>query len=69
MPGVTSGLKAYAEARLESLIATQHIEQQADLLITMMWNTDQTDVDLHVIEPSGKRYDFPGPTRVTILRA
>jgi uncharacterized protein YfaP (DUF2135 family) len=24
------------------------------LLITMAWNTDQTDVDLHVIEPNGE---------------
>jgi hypothetical protein len=49
-----SNIKPYAEARLESLRETMDIEQSADLLITMMWNTDQTDVDLHVIEPSGE---------------
>lgn len=27
---------------------------QPDLVITMSWNTDSTDVDLHIIEPSGE---------------
>jgi uncharacterized protein YfaP (DUF2135 family) len=30
----------------------------ADLLITMNWNTDQTDVDLHIIEPSGEECSY-----------
>ena len=27
---------------------------ESDLLITIRWNTDMTDVDLHVHEPSGE---------------
>jgi hypothetical protein len=28
--------------------------KRADLVVSIMWNTDNTDVDLHVIEPSGE---------------
>ncbi len=28
--------------------------RSADLLVTITWNTDNTDVDLHVFEPSGE---------------
>ncbi|MCA9580117.1 MAG: hypothetical protein KC668_32030, partial [Myxococcales bacterium] len=28
--------------------------RSADLLVIMTWNTDNTDIDLHVIEPSGE---------------
>ena len=28
--------------------------ERADLLVSITWNTDNTDVDLHVIEPSGE---------------
>ena len=45
--------KAYAKARLETL--GKHLPfRTADVVITMMWNQDQTDVDLHVVEPSGE---------------
>ena len=27
---------------------------QADIVVSIMWNTDNTDVDLHVVEPSGE---------------
>ncbi|MHC4670066.1 MAG: hypothetical protein ACYTFD_16880 [Planctomycetota bacterium] len=46
-----SPLGAYARARGESLagqVAT------ADLVVTMAWNTDRTDVDLHVTDPTGE---------------
>ncbi|MCA8938407.1 MAG: DUF2135 domain-containing protein, partial [Planctomycetes bacterium] len=43
----------YAKARLESLVKQTPINE-ADLVVTMMWNTDRTDVDLHVVEPSGE---------------
>jgi len=29
-----------------------------DLIVTMMWNTDRTDVDLHVLEPSGEECSY-----------
>ena len=45
--------REYAKARLDTL--GKHLPfGSADVLITMMWNQDQTDVDLHVVEPSGE---------------
>ncbi len=50
---ITTSVKDYAAARLQSLTKKFNLAP-ADLVITMMWNTDQTDVDLHVLEPSGE---------------
>ncbi len=47
----------YAKARLESLVEKLPVNQ-ADLVVTLMWNTDRTDVDLHVLEPSGEECFF-----------
>ena len=47
-PGI---LRAYAGARLDSLRTSG---QNPDLLISIEWNTDSTDIDLHVIEPHGE---------------
>jgi tetratricopeptide (TPR) repeat protein len=52
-----SSVKDFATARLETLGKNLRFES-ANLLITMMWNTDQTDVDLHVIEPSGEECSY-----------
>ena len=49
-----SSVKDFAEARLETL-SRELPFKTADLLVTMMWNQDQTDVDLHVTEPSGEK--------------
>jgi uncharacterized protein YfaP (DUF2135 family) len=50
----------YARGRLQAL-ANGLPSDKADLVVTMMWNTDRTDVDLHVIEPSREEcyYDHP----------
>ena len=56
-----SKIKSYAEARLDTIGDKCKIETQADLLITMMWNTDQTDVDLHVVEPTGEECFYSHP--------
>ena len=48
-----ASVDAYAKARLESLSKIAPLDQ-GDLVVTMMWNTDQTDVDLHIVEPSGE---------------
>jgi len=48
-----SAAPQYAKARLESLQNTVGVTK-ADLVVAMMWNTDRTDVDLHVVEPSGE---------------
>lgn len=44
---------AYARSRLDEVRKEVGITQ-ADIVITITWNTDNTDVDLHVIEPSGE---------------
>jgi hypothetical protein len=51
----------YARARLESLVQ-QTPTNEADLVVTMMWNTDRTDVDLHVLEPTGEECFYNHPT-------
>ena len=53
---IETGAKHFAEARLESLSKT--MEGESDLIITMMWNTDSTDVDLHVTEPTGETCSY-----------
>ncbi len=43
----------FAQARLKSLDSAYGIGQP-DLVVTMSWNTDGTDVDMHLIEPGGE---------------
>ena len=50
---LTCSIPEYAAARLERLKSKLDVTN-ADLVITMLWNTDRTDVDLHVLEPSGE---------------
>lgn len=50
---VESNIKDYAAIRLASLDEKVDFGEK-DIVITMMWNTDQSDVDLHVIEPNGE---------------
>ncbi len=52
-----SSAKDFAKARLETMQKTMKFTA-ADVVITMMWNTDQTDVDLHVVEPSGEECSY-----------
>jgi len=53
----SGGLKTqaphFARTRLQT-VAGQTPFASAGLVVTMMWNTDRTDVDLHVVEPSGE---------------
>ncbi len=48
-----SAVVDYARARMGEL-AQKVGFKRADLVVSIMWNTDNTDVDLHVIEPSGE---------------
>ena len=48
-----STLADFARARLETSDFASPLEK-ADLVVTILWNTDGTDVDLHVREPSGE---------------
>ncbi len=46
-------LAEYAKARMATLSSMQ-LRDTADVAALIFWNTDGTDVDLHVIEPSGE---------------
>ncbi len=46
-------LRGYASARLAALQQEAKLDR-ADVVVTITWNTDATDVDLHVVEPSGE---------------
>ncbi len=46
-------LADYAKARMATLSALR-LRDTADVAALLFWNTDGTDVDLHVIEPSGE---------------
>jgi hypothetical protein len=49
----SSSVKDYARSRLATLQAAIGMKR-ADVVVTITWNTDNTDVDLHVTEPSGE---------------
>ena len=50
---LTSSVPEFAKARLKTLSEEFDFEA-ADLMVVVSWNTDSTDVDLHVIEPNGE---------------
>ena len=50
-------LAELAARRLEELSAELALDE-ADLLFAITWNTDRTDVDLHVVEPTGEECFF-----------
>ena len=54
---VESSVKDFASARHDTLKKNLNFKS-ADVVITMMWNTDQTDVDLHIVEPSGEECSY-----------
>ena len=56
-----SGAHEYAVARVDSLSKMSPLEK-SDLVVMMMWNTDQTDVDLHVVEPTGEECSYQNRT-------
>ena len=54
--------KSFLEQRLATLKKTLNAKgfmvEQADLLVTINWNTDETDVDLHVKEAEGETCNY-----------
>jgi len=50
----------YARTRLAEVRKDVGITE-ADIVITITWNTDNTDVDLHVLEPNGEECFFSNP--------
>ena len=55
-----SALTRWGGARLEQL-AADHQPAVADVLVSIQWNTDRTDVDLHVLEPTGELCYYSHP--------
>jgi tetratricopeptide (TPR) repeat protein len=53
-------VRSYAQARLAALAKEARVDR-ADVVVTITWNTDNTDVDLHVIEPSGEECFYRHP--------
>src|SRR5207245_10203261 len=49
---ISKELADYFGERLEGMAG---IRQQADLRVTISWNTDNTDIDLWVMEPDGTK--------------
>jgi tetratricopeptide (TPR) repeat protein len=54
---LNSSLQRFATARSKTLRDILKFDE-SDLLITIRWNTDMTDVDLHVHEPSGEECSY-----------
>jgi len=52
-PSSPVSVPEFAKARLETLTA-QIGMKQADLIVGITWNTDNTDIDLHVTDPNGE---------------
>jgi hypothetical protein len=52
-PQTSPVIRDYAATRLQTLARGMNISR-ADVVVTITWNTDNTDVDLHVVEPSGE---------------
>lgn len=50
----------YARSRLDDVRKEVGITE-ADMVITITWNTDNTDVDLHVLEPNGEECYYSNP--------
>jgi hypothetical protein len=50
---LTTTLDAFARGRLPEISGQIQLDR-ADIVVSITWNTDNTDVDLHVIEPDGE---------------
>ncbi|MDA7977905.1 MAG: hypothetical protein MPJ50_03940 [Pirellulales bacterium] len=61
---VKSSAPEFAAARLNS-VSSEYGLGVPELVITMAWNTDNTDVDLHVTDPTGEECYYSHPnTRI-----
>jgi hypothetical protein len=57
---LASKAKDFAEARLETM-RKEFGMGEADLVVVISWNTDATDIDLHVKEPTGEECFYSNP--------
>jgi hypothetical protein len=49
--------ESYFKQKLESL-KEEYEYQPADIVVILTWNTDNTDIDLHIIEPTGEECSY-----------
>ncbi|GAA4114868.1 hypothetical protein GCM10022393_14720 [Aquimarina addita] len=54
-------LATYATSRYKTL-RSEFKEEYADLMLVISWNTDNTDIDLHVVEPTGEECYYQNNT-------
>jgi hypothetical protein len=59
--GLDRSTAGYAKRRASELRSQVEVAE-ADILATITWNTDNTDVDLHVMEPSGEECFYSHPS-------
>ena len=52
-----SSVPEYARARLAELSRGLALPR-ADVMVTITWNTDNSDIDLHVVEPTGEECSY-----------
>jgi len=57
---INKTFRDFTSARLEEL-NNSYDNEHYNLMITIAWNTDYTDIDLHVIEPSGEECFYSHP--------
>ncbi|MFP6603434.1 MAG: hypothetical protein VB862_12960, partial [Pirellulaceae bacterium] len=58
---VECSVKEFAASRL-ALVAEQFdVNHQCDLVAVISWNTDRTDVDFHVVDPTGEECFYGNP--------
>lgn len=55
-----SDIKSYTDNRIESVLEMHDISS-ADLVVIISWNTNNTDIDLHVKEPTGEECYYSHP--------
>lgn len=49
-----ANLAGYAKNRIDQIASSLRFMGRPDLVVMITWNTDNTDVDLHVLEPTGE---------------
>lgn len=57
---VPAGFKSWAQEKERALTAATG-DKPADIVVVFHWNTDNTDVDLHVVEPGGRECSYLYP--------
>ena len=48
-----SHLRRHSDPRADEIKGTE-LPGEADCIVTVLWNTDSTDIDLHVLDPAGE---------------